>query len=306
MMFPGVGFAHAGSGVVGPASSVTGHLAVFANATGTLLEDGGAPASGGGTGDVVGPSSAASGEYALFNGTSGKLIAGGALKQITAGDGNPRLIEGGGLPLHLGGGDGRALGTVTADVMSLQSSGGVGIVSHIAAAGLTGPQGCTYSWPADGNPGDKLTTDGAGNLSWSASGVPAYGAAGHVTDYSQNISDSSETQLVLTTDYDNDSILSSNTFNIQHAGRYLVTLYVSWSAESSAPAGERRASIVFKGSTVAIVNELSVYPDNTFQCVTCVVNADAADAIYGSVYQNTGGLLAVNGVISVNYLGPKI
>jgi hypothetical protein len=59
--------------VVGPNTSVVGHIATFGNSSGTILLDGGLV----GAGDVAGPASATDGAIALFNGTGGKTIKNG-------------------------------------------------------------------------------------------------------------------------------------------------------------------------------------------------------------------------------------
>lgn len=59
--------------VVGPASAVNNHVALFDTTSGKLIKDGGALP----TGDVVGPGSAVSGNLAVFSGTSGKVIVDG-------------------------------------------------------------------------------------------------------------------------------------------------------------------------------------------------------------------------------------
>lgn len=74
---PGVG---AGD-VVGPASAVNNHLTVFDGTTGKLVKDGGAPA----TGDVVGPGAAVDNHLAVFDGTTGKLVKDGGAPGAGAG-----------------------------------------------------------------------------------------------------------------------------------------------------------------------------------------------------------------------------
>lgn len=59
--------------VIGPNSSVVGHIATFGNVSGTILLDGGLI----GTGNVTGPGSSTSGALALFSGTSGALLQNG-------------------------------------------------------------------------------------------------------------------------------------------------------------------------------------------------------------------------------------
>lgn len=64
-----------GGDVSGPASSTVDNLAVFADATGKTIKDGGPI--GAGTGDVIGPSGAVDGNLAVFDGTTGKLLKDG-------------------------------------------------------------------------------------------------------------------------------------------------------------------------------------------------------------------------------------
>jgi len=65
-----------GGDVVGPAGAVTGNMAVFADTTGLVIEDGGAP---GGGGDVAGPAGAVTGNMAIFADTTGKVIEDGGV-----------------------------------------------------------------------------------------------------------------------------------------------------------------------------------------------------------------------------------
>lgn len=62
--------------VTGPAVAVSGNLAVFSGTTGKIVADGGTVP----TGNVTGPASAVANRIAIFSGTTGKVIAdGGAL-----------------------------------------------------------------------------------------------------------------------------------------------------------------------------------------------------------------------------------
>lgn len=71
--FKGVAGGGGSGDVVGPASSVAGRVASFADATGKLIQDSGKLAA-----DVVtGPASSTSGNIASFNGTGGKVIQDG-------------------------------------------------------------------------------------------------------------------------------------------------------------------------------------------------------------------------------------
>jgi hypothetical protein len=79
-----------GSGdVVGPASAVNGHLAVFDTTTGKLLKDGGAVP----LGNVVGPASAVDSHLAVFDTTTGKLLKDGGAVPAGAG-GNTAPVSG--------------------------------------------------------------------------------------------------------------------------------------------------------------------------------------------------------------------
>lgn len=53
-------------GIVGPTTTTIGHLALWANTTGTLLSDGGAP--------ITSPGTTAVGDIVLWNGTTGKAL----------------------------------------------------------------------------------------------------------------------------------------------------------------------------------------------------------------------------------------
>lgn len=72
---------------IGPLVSVAGHLAVFEDADGRYLSDGGSPS----TGDVVGPASATDNAIARFDGATGKLLQNSA---ITIADGAAGTLDG--------------------------------------------------------------------------------------------------------------------------------------------------------------------------------------------------------------------
>ena len=116
-----------------------------------------------GGGDVVGPSSSVDGNFAVFSGTTGKLIAEPAAASLTAA--------------------GRASFNSGVDVGVSSTTTGTLVFRNSANAFTTTIQASTsasanasYFWPqAPGTAGQVLSTDGSGNLSWTAAG------AGNVT-----------------------------------------------------------------------------------------------------------------------------
>ncbi len=62
------------------------------------------------------------------------------------------------------------------------------VAGAIKVSGTTALNGVTYTWPAsDGSSGNQLTTDGAGGLTWSASGAGGSGIANLVEDVSPQL-----------------------------------------------------------------------------------------------------------------------
>lgn len=112
-----------------------------------------------GVGDVVGPSSAVDGDFAVFNGTSGKLIMEPANASLTTA--------------------GRATFNSGVDVGVSSSTTGTLVFRNSSNAFTTTLQASTsasanasYTWPqAPGTVGQILSTDGSGNLSWTAAGA---------------------------------------------------------------------------------------------------------------------------------------
>lgn len=62
------------------------------------------------------------------------------------------------------------------------------VAGTLKVSGTTALNGVTYTWPAsDGSSGNQLTTDGAGGLTWSASGAGGSGIANLVEDVSPQL-----------------------------------------------------------------------------------------------------------------------
>lgn len=118
-----------------------------------------------GGGDVVGPSSSVDGNFAVFSGTTGKLITEPAAASLTAAG---RASFNSGVDVGVSGPTG------TTGTLVFRNSANA--FTTTIQASTSASANASYFWPqAPGTAGQVLSTDGSGNLSWTAAG------AGNVT-----------------------------------------------------------------------------------------------------------------------------
>lgn len=112
-------------------------------------------------GDVVGPSSSVDGNFAVFSGTTGKLIAEPAAASLTAAG---RATFNDGVNVGVSGPTG-----TTGTIIFRNSANAF---TTTIQASTSASANASYFWPqAPGTTGQILSTDGSGNLSWTAAGT---------------------------------------------------------------------------------------------------------------------------------------
>lgn len=162
-----------GGNVIGPNSSVDGHVALFSGTTGTILRDGGAI----GTGNVTGPGSATDSAFALFNGTTGTIIKNGPTVIPLANGGTAAALtaSNGGLVYSSGSAFAILSGTATANQIPLSGANTAPAWSTATYPATTTINQLLYS--SAGNTIAGLATANSGVLVTSAGGVPSIGSA---------------------------------------------------------------------------------------------------------------------------------
>lgn len=112
-----------------------------------------------GSGDVVGPSSATDGDFVVFDGTTGKLIKEPLNASLTAAG---RATFNNGVNIGV---------AASATTGTLVFTNGTNSFTTTIQQGGSSTASASYTWPlAPGTNGQILSTDGSGNLSWTAAG----------------------------------------------------------------------------------------------------------------------------------------
>jgi len=207
-----------------------------------------------GTGDVIGPSSSLDGNFAVFSGLGGKTIAEPAAASLTTG--------------------GRATFNDGVDVGVSNSATGTLVFRNNTTSATTTFQSSTsqssnasYVWPQAQatSSGLVLTNDGAGNLSWTATGTGNVTLAGTNPFTGANSFSSSVT------------VLSTGTFTLTTPGTTGTTRLVS----SATVALNQIITFPNATGTVALINTAQTFTGNqNFQSGNITIGGNGTSGVF--------------------------